>query len=156
MQGKTNLLIFILSLFFVFLSFIPTIYEYQNRGKIPQDRYFTLEHNYNFDYNFYLSRIREGMEGRWTVTEKYYNQPHRSSLFQIIYVYLGKIGNIFKLSETFIYHSFRVIFGFLLLLTIAEFGKLFFKGKHLVLFFILAVTSGSWPIIVRAGNFYRF
>ena len=156
MRGKTNILIIFLSIFFVLFSFIPNFYEYQMRDKIPKDRYFTLEHNYNFDYNFYLSRIKEGSEGRWLVTEKYYNHPHNASLFQIIYLYLGKTGSLFGLSETAIYHFSRMIFGLILLLAVARFGRNFFQEKGLILFFMLSVTAGSWPILVRAGDFWRF
>lgn len=160
---KTKLVIVLFSILFVLFSMLPTFYEYLNKDKIPRNRYFTLEHNYNFDYNFYLSRIRQGMTGRWTVTEKYYNQPHQSSLFQIIYLYLGRIGGFFNTSETAIYQSGRFIFGLILLLITAGFGSIYFKQKTLILFFLLAVTSGSWPILVRAGlpagqagAFYRF
>jgi len=160
---NSQALIIALCFFFTILSMAPSIYEYLNRNKIPTERYFVLEHNYNFDYNFYLSRIREGMEGRWLVSEKYYNQPHSGSLFQIVYVYLGKIGGLFNLSAPAIYHLSRFLFGWLLLLTIVAFGAKFFSGKSLILFLLLAATAGSWPILVRsglpgggAGNFYRF
>ena len=83
---KLKLTIILLCLFFTILSLVPTFYEYLNRNQVPGERYFVLEHNYNFDYNFYLSRIRQGLEGRWTVTEKYYNQHHKSSFFQGIYL----------------------------------------------------------------------
>ena len=144
-------------LFFVLLSFIPTFYEYFSRNKIPPERYFVLEHNYNFDYNFYLSRIRQGIEGKRLVTEKYYNKPHNASLFQAVYLYLGKIGGLAGLTPTAIYQLSRFIFGFLLLWTIILFGKLFFKDRNkLLLFFLLTVTAGSWPVLVRAGGFPRF
>lgn len=159
---KIKTVIFLLSLIFTFLSFFPTLYEYLERDKIPAERYFVLEHNYNFDYNFYLSRVREGSEGNFLVSEKYYNQPHSASLFQIVYLFFGRIGKLFSLSAPAIYHSARLIFGFLLLLAVAKYGSLFFKKKSLILFFLLAITAGSWPIIVKAGpdlfgagGFYR-
>ncbi|OGG04484.1 hypothetical protein A2W14_06295 [Candidatus Gottesmanbacteria bacterium RBG_16_37_8] len=153
---KMKLTIFSLCLFFTLISFIPSIYELINRDKIAPDRYFVLEHNYNFDYNFYLSRIREGTSGRWLVTEKYYNQPHKSSLFQAIYLYFGKIGKIFGLSVEGIYHAARFISGFILLLATAFYGRRFFGNKIIILFFLLTVTSSSWPILQRLGGFYRF
>lgn len=156
MIKKTSLIIFSLSLFFIFFSFVPTIYEYSIKDNVPANRYFLLEHNYNFDYNFYLSRIRQGIEGRWLVTEKYYNQPHQASLFQIVYLYIGKFGNLFGLSVPLIYQLSRFSFGLSLLLLIAKYGSLFFKGRQLILFFILAATASSFPVLVKVGNFYRF
>ena len=160
---KTRIIIIILSLLFTLMSFLPSIYESLEKDKIIPERYFVLEHNYNFDYNFYLSRIREGIEGKWLITEKYFNQPHKSSLFQAVYLYLGRVGGLFGMSVPAIYHTGRFIFGFLLLLSIAGFGRLFFKEKQLILFFLLAVTTGSWPILVRVGpdwigvgSFWRF
>ena len=153
---KTQRIILLLCLFFVFLSFVPSFYEYFNKNKIPQERFFVLEHNYNFDYNFYLSRIRQGIEGKWFVREKYYNQPHKSSLFQIIYVYLGKFGGLLGFGPIAIYQISRFIFGFLLLFTTVVYGRKFFSGKKLILFFFLAVTAGSWPVLVWAGRLPRF
>lgn len=152
----TKKIIFILSLFFVFLSFSPTLYELNYAKNLPKDRALELVHNYVFDYNFYLSRIREGQEGRWFVTEKYYNKPHSSSLFQIVYLYLGKIGALFRLSPPAVYHISRIIFGFILLLVIGKLVISMFTGWWSVVSYLLIVTAGSWPILVKLGDFWRF
>jgi len=151
--------ILILSFLFVLLSFSPSLFEIIHQKDIPPDRVFTLEHNYLFDFNFYVSRIREGLpaqvgqENRWQVTEKYYNQPHSGSLFQVVYLYLGKMGGVFGLDPVTIYHLSRIIFGFLLLWLIGKYVGNFFWP---LVAFLLIVTSGSWPILVRAGNLPRF
>lgn len=149
-------IIILLCLFFVFLSFSPSLYEIYRSGRLPADRAFVLEHNYMFDYNFYLSRIREGQEGRWLVTEKYFNQPHMPSLFQIIYLYLGKLGSIFRLSPPAVYHTARIIFGLILLLLIGRAAFELFSGGWRPVAYLFAVTAGSWPVLYKAGNFYRF
>src|SRR4030042_5543759 len=107
-----------LSIFFVILSFTPSLFEIYHQKDLPLDRVFVLEHNYTFDYNFYLSRIREGIEGRRMVVEKYYNKPHQGSLFQIFYLLMGKTGSILPLDPGVIYHSARVILGLFFLLCI--------------------------------------
>jgi hypothetical protein len=38
-----------------------------------------LVHNFPTDFNFYRSRIREGMDGKWLVTERYTSEPHEES-----------------------------------------------------------------------------
>lgn len=90
----TRKILILLSVLFVLFSFTPTLLEIYNAKLLPPNREFTLEHNYMFDYNFYLSRIREGQEGRWTVVEKYYNMPHSGSLFQIFYLFFRKDRSI--------------------------------------------------------------
>lgn len=149
-------IIFLLSLFFVFLSFFPTLYEIQQAKNVPKERAFELVHNYMFDYNFYLSRIKEGQEGKWLVTEKYYNQPHKGSLFQIFYLYLGKIGGFLNLSPPIIYHGARVILGVILLLIIGKLVIGLFHGWWSLVAYLFVVTAGSWPILVKLGNGFRF
>ena len=163
MTNRLKFILWGLAVFFTLFSLVPTFFEFLTQKKLPSQRYFILEHNYLFDYNFYLSRIKQGMEGRYLVTEKYYNLPHPQSLFQIVYLYFGKLGGIFALEPATVYLLARGIFGFLLLLGVIHFGSRFFEGKKLVLFFLLAATAGSWPILVKAGpdtigagGFYRF
>src|SRR3989338_322614 len=153
---KTKFILIFLSFLFVLFSFSPTIYEIEQKSLLPPERYFELVHNYMFDYNFYLSRIREGYENRWLVTEKYYNQPHAGSLIQIIYLYLGKFGNLLQVDPSTVYHTARIIFGLSFLLLTAFYCYRLFPSKWSILSFIFTVTAGSWPVLVRAGNFWRF
>jgi hypothetical protein len=123
---------------------------------IPSARVFTLDHNYMLDYNFYLSRIREGQEGNWLVYEKYYNQPHSPSLFQILYLYLGKIGTIFRLGPPEVYHVSRLIFGFTLLFLTGAYVRQLIDKKWQIWAFLFTITAGSYPILLKIGNFWRF
>lgn len=149
-------LLLLISIFFVLFSFSPSLYEIYQAKNLTRDRVFILEHNYMFDYNFYLSRIREGQEGRWLVTEKYYSQPHQGSLFQIIYLLFGRVGGLINLSPPVVYHSVRLLMGFMLLILTGNIIRTIFKGRWQVIAFLLVVTSGSYPILMKAGNFWRF
>ncbi len=144
----------LLSFFFVFFSFSPSLYEIYHIKDLPKERSFVLEHNYMFDYNFYLSRIRQGQEGRWLVVEKYFNKPHRGSLFQELYLILGKIGQLFNFDPPLTYHSSRLIFGLIFLLIIAKYLTKLFPGWWQVIAFLFVVTCGSWPIAVKGS--WRF
>lgn len=148
--------LYVLSLIFVILSFSPSLYEIYRSNKIPSVRTFTLEHNYLFDYNFYLSRIRQGIEGKWLVVEKYYNREHNGSLFQILYLGLGKIGGIIRLSPPIIYHLSRIVFGFIFLVITGLYLIKLFPGWWSIVAFLLTVTAGSWPILIKIGENYRF
>ena len=105
----------LLSIFLVIFSFSQTIYQYVNRGNVAEGKEAVIEHNYTYDYNFYLSRIREGQEGHWTVVEKYTAEPHSGSLLQVFYLYMGKLGGMIGLTPPVIYNVLRAILGFSLL-----------------------------------------
>lgn len=151
-----NKILTLLCIVFVLFSFSPTVYEFYHARNLPKERAFELVHNYVFDYNFYLSRIREGQEGRILVVEKYYNQPHKGSLLQILYPLMGKIGMIAGFSPVVVYHGARVVFGLILLLLTAWYVRTFFVGIWALVGFLFVVTLGSWPILVKLGGSFRF
>lgn len=153
---QKRLTCWILSLVFILFSFAPAFYELYQKKNLPANRVFVWEHNYMFDYNFYLSRIRQAYEGKWLVVEKYYNTPHSGSLLQILYLVIGKIGLLLKLTPSLSYHLSRFILGLAFLLIIGTVASRILAGKWGILAFILIVTTGSWPVLVKAGNFYRF
>lgn len=82
----------IIILGFVLFSLLPTLYELKRSGDLQPNRQFELVHNFPTDYNFYLSRIRQGLEGRWTSVERYTSEPHDGSLIHELYVLMGRVG----------------------------------------------------------------
>ncbi len=158
--------------FFVLFSLSPTFYEWSLKDTIRPDRVFELVHNFPTDYNFYLSRIREGLEGRWTAIEKYTSEPHAGSLIHEMYLLMGKVGAWVgvpwgRVGD--VYHAARVVLAVVLLALIAEFCKKSFdvrfmnydvrmnastglfihhKSYVIILAFLLAVTASSWPKLV--------
>lgn len=139
-------------LFFSFLllglSFAPTIYESFEGQKLGDLRRVFLwgEHNYTYDYNVYLSRIRQGAEGRWTVINKYTTEPHSGSFLHEFYLLSGKIGRFFGLSPVLTYHFLRLFLGVAVLLLIWLTGEFFFNSSSVKkAFFLLALFFGSFP-----------
>jgi len=151
-----KILLYFVSLFFVLFSFTPSLLEIYHARQLPPERTFVLEHNYMFDYNFYLSRIRQGQEGRWTVVEKYYNKPHPGSVFQIFYLYLGKIGGLLGLSPSAIYHLSRLLIGLILLLLVGKFASSLLPKRWGAVAFLIIATAGSWPIPMILATGFRF
>ena len=80
----------------VLFSFAPTFYELGQRNHVRPERQFELVHNFPTDYNFYLSRIRQGIEGRTTAYEKYTSEPHNGSFIHEMYVLMGRIGEFVR------------------------------------------------------------
>ncbi|MBI4990941.1 hypothetical protein HZB96_02490, partial [Candidatus Gottesmanbacteria bacterium] len=73
MNSVKSIIFIALILFFLFFSFSPTLFELSQANKLADsNREFILEHNYYWpDFNLYLSKIRQGWEGRFTALEKY-------------------------------------------------------------------------------------
>ena len=149
----------ILILFFILFSLSPMFYELSQKEKLS-GRSFELVHNYITDYHFYLSRIREGMEGRWTVVERYTSEPHGGSLIQIFYLLLGKPVAFFSdsvLGATFAYHAARIVLGALFLYLLFRVVRLVFSSfLWQVLAFLMVVTASTVPIVVHIGESVRF
>ncbi len=145
---KRVLLFLFLILSFLLFSFYPTIFELRRQHTLyDSNREFILEHNYYWpDYNLYLSKIYQGIEGRWTAVEKYTSEPHAGSLIQVFYVSLGHVGKIFHLDPNDTYLLGRVILAPLLLLTCFLLIRSYFKNTlWQVVGFIITVISGSFP-----------
>lgn len=155
---RTWWIICILSI--VLFSFAPTFYELKRSSDLPPNRAFELVHNYITDYNFYLSRIREGWDGRWTVVERYTNESHAGSLIQEFYLLLGKAGRIIPeptMAVTYVYYVACFVASVLLLsLTVWAATRLFPVLFWSLLAFLLAVFACGWPIIVPVGASWRF
>jgi len=142
---------------FVLFSFAPSIYELFRMNDLHTNRQFELVHNFYTDYNFYLSRIRQGLEGRWTVVEKYTAEPHRGSFVHWMYLGMGQVGRFVRVPvhrSGDVYHMARVVLAAVLLYFIAVFsrkgpwGSKEAKGYWGILAFLLAVTAASWPTLV--------
>ena len=142
----------IIILFFLLFSFVPTFYELSEREKLPSSRSFELVHNYYSDYHFYLSRIREGYEGRFTVVERYTSEPHAGSFLQVFYLILGWIARVVPDSAftiPAIYHVARFVFGGLFLLLVVSLSKkLFFSLFWQILGVLTVATASTLPTLV--------
>ncbi len=141
-------------------SFAPSLYELSRKADLHGNREFELVHNFPTDYNFYLSRIREGLEGRWTVVERYTAEPHDGSFIHAFYLLLGRVGAwvrvpVWRAGD--VYHIARLVLSGTLLVIIAvlcrqAFGKKTFPWQMAA--FLAAVTASSWPKLtaVVGGN----
>ena len=141
---------------FLLGSLAPTMYEIAHQDRLPPIREFELVHNFPTDYNFYLSRIRQGIEGRLTVKEQYTSEPHNGSFIHVFYLFLGWLGAWTRTPwhrAADVYHVARIVFGGLLLVMIAQFCK---KAKFPLLAFLLAVTASTWPKLVNYNGGWRF
>lgn len=149
-----------LVLFFVLFSLVPNMYELSRMNDVHTDRYFELVHNFYTDYNFYLSRIREGREGALTVHEKYTSEPHQGSYIQIMYLLMGKVSawlNVPWPRSGDTYHVARIVLAATLLFVLAYAVKsVLDKVGWQITAFVLATAAGTWPILVFHAGEWRF
>ncbi|KKQ24091.1 MAG: hypothetical protein US40_C0011G0006 [Candidatus Roizmanbacteria bacterium GW2011_GWC2_37_13] len=145
--------IFIFAFAFLFLSFLPNIYEASVVNLLPPDRTMIWgEYNYTYDYNVYLSKIRQGQEGGSSVVDKYDNHPKQKGIFLVmVYLLAGKISSIFNSTPTLIYHLLRVFTSVFWISTIIFLNIYFLKKTSLVnLGVILSFLTAGFPV------FYKF
>ncbi len=137
------------------ISFYPTIFELSKSKSLGDpNREFILEHNFYWpDYNLYLSKIRQGTEGRLTALERFTSEPHQGSLIQEFYVVLGLLGKTMGLSPNSAYQLGRIILSPLLLIMICFLTKVYFKKFFWqVLAFLIILSSGSFPRLIMENN----
>lgn len=146
----------ILIIGFVLFSLLPTGYELSHVKLLRPERSFELVHNFPTDYNFYLSRIRQGLDGKWTVTEKYTSEPHNPSLIHEMYIVMGEVGRFLRVPfwrAGDVYHVARIVLAVTLLSMIAVICQKYPFGLAA---FFLAVTASSWPKLVYVDGIPRF
>lgn len=149
---------------FVLFSLAPSLYELSRVGSLQPNRAFELVHNFPTDYNFYLSRIRMGLEGKWTVREVYTTEIHNGSFIHEFYLLLGKVGAWVRVPHNRpadVYHVARVVLAFALLFAIAAWCKRSFESKvsattWIVISFLLVITASSWPKLTFVAGAPRF
>ncbi len=143
----------------MFLSLYPMFYELARRNDIFPDRQFVLVYNFAPDYNAYLSKITQGIQGHFLVREYFTSEAHLPSLLQVFYVLLGRIGGLFSPNPEVAYHLGRIGFGLGWILAGWFFIKFTFANKlYRKLAFLLFVFGGNFPKIVpdQAGYGFAF
>lgn len=123
--------------------------------KVPADRIMVWgEHVHTYDYNVYLSKIRQGMDGRWSVIDKYdSNINQKGAYLQMLYLLSGKVGGLFGLTPVLTYHLMVVLAGFFWILTIIFLNKYFLKKpRDFALGTLLSLLASSFPLFFQHGN----
>ncbi|OGK24588.1 hypothetical protein A2954_01445 [Candidatus Roizmanbacteria bacterium RIFCSPLOWO2_01_FULL_37_12] len=141
----------LLSFLFLLTSYIPNFYEASIANLLPSDRVMTpAEHMYTYDYNVYLSKIRQGTEGRWRVVDKYDNSTNQKGVFlQMLYLLAGKIG-VLGLSPGLIFHLLRSIASAVWVLTIIYLNFYFLKKPFWAFIgVLLSLFAASWPVFYQ-------
>ena len=155
MNSVKTIIFTTLIILFLFISFYPTLFELSKSKSLGDPaREFILEHNFYWpDYNLYLSKIRQGTEGRLTALERFTSEPHQGSLIQEFYVVLGLLGKTLGLNPNSSYQLGRIILSPLLLVMIYFMIKFYFKKfSWQILAFLIVLSSGSFPRLITEND----
>jgi len=155
MSATKKYFLFIFVFLMLFLSYIPNLYEASVVRLFPPDRIMIQgEHIYTYDYNTYLSKIRQGQEGRLSVVDKYDNHPQEKGVFlQMFYLLSGRLTKVFGFSPTLSYHLLRTVMAFFWIITIIVLNIFFLNKMFLInLGIALSFLTASFPIFYRFQN----
>ena len=104
------------------------------------------EHIYTYDYNVYLSKIRQGQEGRWSVVDKYDNHPDAKGIFlQMLYLLAGKLGGVFHFTPVLTFQILRTILSVAWVTIIIFLSVYFLQQPNLyALGIVFSLLSAGW------------
>ena len=91
----------ILTTILLAIAYLPFYINWRNS---PQNTTYSFLHGEYADYYSYLSYIRQGKTYN-NLLRTFITEENKTSYIHLYYLLLGKIGNIFKLSEIALYHS---------------------------------------------------
>lgn len=132
---------------------------------VPAGRVFAGFHEYSSDYVQYVSYIKEGMYGRYTMYFRSFPFDQPATPIHFAYILFGILFGPLGLSAPIIYHVVRVILAILLIVSIYTiFFKLFRVHRLAFISTIIAAvsscfsyvtyTSGVWQVHVL--NYFPF
>ncbi|MEK6645224.1 MAG: hypothetical protein AABY84_00905 [Candidatus Firestonebacteria bacterium] len=128
----------------VFLSLITIIPYYIASTYTPKNMCFMGFFEGSFDQNSYLGWIKQGVEGNILFKNLYTVQEQSNNFFHPLFYLMGKFIKLINSNVTDGYHIFRIITGFLLLLLIYYFIRIFIeeKNRRLYSFILITISSG--------------
>jgi len=134
----------ILSILALTLSALPWFIKL---ATIPAGRDMIPIHNSLSDYPFYVSVIREGIDGSRAVFDRYAIEPHAGSVIHLFYLLIGWVAGIIGITSAHLaYHLSRFILGAVWCLVIYWLCDTFVKEKWVrILAVFFALFSASFP-----------
>lgn len=141
--------IFILVLLIVGLGMLPTIVGWM---ATPPDRGFIGTHGYSSDYIQYVSYIKEGMYGRYTMLFRSFPFPQPKTPIHFLYIAIGAVAKVVFISSAPVaYHLSRIILGALFVFICFRFFLLRFP-KLTEAFFVTLLAFVSSPFYTISSS----
>jgi hypothetical protein len=148
-KNKIFIICFILANFYFFLSSLPLIIKYQ---RTPQNSYYPLYHDANnYDFNVYLSAIRQGKDGSWMLKDAFTTEITNPTIFYFYYILLGKITAPLNLSPEITYHLGRFFSVEFFIISLYYLNLKIFGSKKILSYF-LTITGTIMPVFLFGEN----
>lgn len=129
-------------------------------GQMPMGFVYPLVHNYEQDYYWYLSLIRQGLDGSILVTSRYTPELFKPQLVNTFFPFLGMIVRVTRATPMFMYTLARVLFGSSLLVAGFLLASELFKEKkdRWTAFLLMIFGTPFWyrdgEVIKQVGEFW--
>jgi len=142
----------IITLIMLTLNASPWVMRMRNN---PSGRAFLAIHNSESDYPFYVSFIRQGLDGQWLSRDMYAVEEQKNgSIAYWFYILIGQVGRVFGFFDAHsVYHIGRYVLGLMWMCVLWLFLSYIIKHPLQRIFvYFLAIGSSSWPIIQYSGT----
>jgi len=142
-----------ITLFFSVIVLLSMFQLFQYLLETPKGFHFFFVHNSPSDYYYYLTFIRQGMEGKFLAVSRYTSEHIQGQPLFLFFTCIGFFGGVVGLEPAMIYTLFRFGCSVLFLLSIYFFIFRLFPQKHRVpaLFLLFCIT----PFWYYRGNTFE-
>jgi len=108
-----------------------------------------------FDGNSYLAKMRQGWAGTWQFHLAYTPEPHDGAYIFLFYLGLGHIARLVGLPLIVVYHTARVLAGFVLLIAVYVFLTHLIDDRHgrRLAFWLVGTSAGLGWLGAALGAF---
>jgi hypothetical protein len=142
-QKNERYLVVLIIVILISLSILPSVVQYI---RTPKDAVFSFFHNSISDYPYYISFLRQGINGRLTTLDQFTSEPQTTGFVHVFYLILGFCGRLFFSSPVSIYLVSRIILGAVFLISGYALIRYFISDKNFrMLSFFLFSFSTSFP-----------
>ncbi len=141
---------FIVTVFSVVALLIAALPWFIKLSSVPVGRDMIPVHNSLGDYPFYVSVIRQGIDGSMVVFDRFAVEPHNGSLIHFLYLAIGWAARIVGIqSANLAYHLSRFVLGALWCIVVYWFCDTIIRNKWVrILAFFFTLFSTSFPKFV--------
>jgi len=108
-----------------------------------------------YDYNYYLSAIKSGIEGKYNWTDPFTTEETKPGYFFTFYLVSGRAGSLFRLPPYIIYHLSQILAIELYFLAVYLIASLIFK-RQLALWMCILAIFGTIAPLVLFGEIFAF
>lgn len=122
----------------------------------PKDRVFAGFHGYSPDFVGYVSYIKQGMYGHYSMSFRSFPPEQPASPIHFEYIAAGMLFGPLGLEAPVIYHLLRVILGSLLIFMTYRLYLALFRNHHTaILTTLLAYVTSAVSWVVRSADGWR-